>query len=224
MTNLLLEQYLPKWSRMVVVGDSITEDQAGEILVRTSDFNFSSNDTNWRAKLYQVLEIPYDKSKGYFGTDYDKVKEVEKSLKVLPLNYLRNNQIISCYIGGPHGWCNWYGSIGCDGYNIGKWPNVKSVFEEWNLIAKTWPFLNLRCQLWNTEYDDEDSDCSPVIEFVVANGSVSVINPIKVLYHTKTTGYAFNSLMLKGERGCTLDQFRKAIDAIKNKQAVADRE
>jgi len=59
MNEELSEYNLPKWSRIVVEGVNITEEQAAEILVRTSDFNFYSNDTNWRITIFNILEVPF---------------------------------------------------------------------------------------------------------------------------------------------------------------------
>jgi len=220
----LFQIYLPKWCHMVVVGESISTEQAAEILIRTADFTFTCNDTSWRSKLYSVLNIRFDRTKGYLGTDYSKIKEVEKSLNVLPLKLLQNYQIASNYIGGPHGWCNWDGTIGCHGYNIGNWPTVESVYNEWKLIAKTWPFLKLRCQLWNGEnnidYDSDDSldnyiEQGPVVEFIIEKGCVSLAEPRVLKIDFNMMENKSFPIMGKPERGCTLQQFREAIDIVK---------
>ena len=41
---------LTKWPRLPVVGKRITEEQANEILIRTNQWFFSTNDKEWQAK------------------------------------------------------------------------------------------------------------------------------------------------------------------------------
>lgn len=161
MENELLYVDLPKWSRMVVSGDNITKEQAAEIIIRTCDIHFSTNDHSWRHQLNSILGIEPNDNKGWYFVPEEKRKELELSLGLLDLEYLQNEQIVSSWVGGPHGWCFWDGTIGCDGYNIGKWPSVKTVLKEWKLIAHTWPFLKLKCQLWDEEDDDEPDDNEP---------------------------------------------------------------
>src|SRR5689334_7897912 len=90
----------------------------------------------------------------------------------LDLSYLRNSRIVSCYVNGPHGWCNWDGTIFTNTYNIGKWPNCKEVLEDWQNIAEHFPFLKLKSQLWSTEQCEEGGHA--VIQYNIANGTVEV--------------------------------------------------
>ena len=95
--------------------------------------------------------------------------------------------------------CNWDGSIGCDGYNVGKCPDVGSIFEEWKLIAEAWPFLKLKCQLWDKGYDDCEK---PVIEFIVENGSVLLQKPEYILEYNNENR----------DQGCSIDKFKIGIN------------
>jgi hypothetical protein len=209
---------LPKWSRMVITGDNVTKEQAKEIIVRTDDFNFSSNDVEWKKELYQSLNIPLEGQ--YCFPDHDKLKEVSKEMGLLNIYYLCNNQIASCSILGPHGWCSWEGNIGCD-YNIGKYPSIENVLKELELIAGTWKFLNMKCQLWNGEcFEDE---ISPIVEFTVNNGKVIVGIPTK--YETKEFPISNLKVLEKnGERGCSINTFNKAINIVKEKLSGEERE
>lgn len=215
---------LPKWSRFVVSGDNVTEDQAAEIILRTSDLYFHTNDHHWRHQVHTLLGIASDKSLNNLSSpDSDKIDKVTEELGVLDLYYLHNSQIASCYIGGPHGWCSWNGHIGCDGYNIGKYPSVEEIYEEWKSIAATWPFLKLRCQIWNKGYgeesdsDEEDSHPRPVVEYVIENGTVTALVPKKKLRHSCSVSSIPAILMTNGERGCDLDDIKRAIKLAKEK-------
>jgi len=206
-----MNEDLPKWSRIVISGKKITEEQAYEIIIRTDDLYFSTNDCDWRKQLYQCLGI---KNLDNYFPDFNELQAIKEKLGSLDINYLYNRQIASSYIFGPHGWCSWNGDIGCDGYNIGKYPSVDSVLKEWKLIANTWKFLELNCQLWNCEYGEEGK---PVVEFIIKNGEVIVNKPNSVLFHRKTTCDEMRAFYYNGERGCTIDLFFTAVKICQNR-------
>jgi hypothetical protein len=230
---------LPKWPAFVVVGKPVTKEQAMEILIRTDSLCFSSNDREFDRELKESLfEVKIEKSG--FQTEDDAIKDLlgikeedplgwkklwdykdkrREEAGALPLVYLGNSQIVSSWIVGPHGWCDWRGNIGCNNYNIGKWPSVERVYEEWELIAKTFPFLELTCQLMGHEagYGPEDGEDIPVIEFRIKNGKVKMANPDKAI---KNTHFGTEDIMERfgnprAERGCTIEMFKKALEHTK---------
>lgn len=221
---------LPKWSRMVISGNNITPGQAAEIIIRTADLEFFCNDDIWRRQLHKELglfsiaDADNNPKKWYSVYDNkDKFNYVNQSLGILDLQYLGNHQIATSFIGGPHGWCSWNGIIGYDN-NIGKWPSVSAVLKEWKLIATTWPFLKLRCQLWNDENEEVDSSDSyddavrtfrPLVEFIIDNGAVSLSKPRHILKHHETPHCIIHTFLPNGERGCTIEQFKNAIKLIR---------
>lgn len=169
-----------KWPALVVCGKSVTKEQAAEILIRTDgslpNFHYSSNDKPFECELMKLFGMP-DKEEDLknFQECWAREDELRARLNKLDLQYLCNSQIVSSYIGGPHGWCNWEGSIFTNTYNIGKWPSVEEVAEEWDAIATAFPFLDLTCQLYSKEQCEEDGE--PNIEFRVVDGNVTVQNP-----------------------------------------------
>jgi hypothetical protein len=225
---------LPKWPAFVVMGKPVTADQAMEILIRTDNLHFSSNDHEFDRQLNSIMyeiEIPrggYDSlsetiaqklgvDKEDFSTRWKKIDEYEQhytqGVGQLRLSYLNNAQIVSSWIGGPHGWCNWNGDIGCRNYNIGKWPSVQDVYEDWKKIAKAFPFLDLKSQLMGHEAGPDDGEDRPLIEFIVRAGKVRMSVPKKPLTNT-----AFGSADMfarfnnpHAERGCTIELFEQAI-------------
>lgn len=230
---------LPKWPALVVTGKPVTKEQAAEIIVRTNGY-LSCNDHEF-ANRAQALIYDVDLKKvdvtHYGGTDdairlkvgltkdnwneYFGYKESkEKELGMLELNYLSNSRICSSWIGGPHGWCDWKGNIGCHNYNIGKWPSVEEVFGEWKMIAKEFPFLDLTCQLFNHEASCEDmaDNPGPVIQFRVKDGKVKMSIPKEPLSVPNFGGTSYAVFTPGGEIGCTLDMLKEAIYLIKNKQ------
>jgi len=227
---------LPKWPGLLVKGEKITEEQAAEVILRTTGW-ISCNDHDFANSVNCLIYGVHDDGNPAY---YDKVNElirekigVEKGTpeawgKVweyrerrqdeigrLELFYLGNYQICSSWIGGPHGWCNWDGTISTRNYNIGKWPDVGMVYEEWVLIAKSFPFLDLRCQLLNHEQSSPEmvGDPGPVVEFRVKNGKVKMSVPTKVLCESDDPGFrGFDR-----EIGCTLDDVKRALDICLNR-------
>lgn len=214
---------LPKWPALIVKGEKVTIDQAKEILIRTGGSHFSSNDhvfdRNLILAFYGIECDMYDlrdyiKNK-YNGTidPYEFMLKTAKEWGVLTdLHYLENRRVVSCWIGGPHGWCNWDGHIGSTNYNIGKWPSIEDVYNEWVIIAKAFPYLDLKCQLLSGETCQENIE--PVVEYTIKNGEVDISKPKEFLaYPTDDTAEEIGKFFSNPyrERGCTIDQFKDAL-------------
>jgi hypothetical protein len=136
---------LPKWPAILVVGKKVTEQQAAQIIIRTCGMSFYTNDHKYEKQLYEAAGIKFSKEP---FLDYDSVDAaILKYGCCKKLDYLQNHRVVSSWIGGSHGWCDWDGSIGCDNYNIGKWPNEEEVLQEWQTIAEAFPYLDLRCSI-----------------------------------------------------------------------------
>jgi len=173
---------LPKWPAFVVTGERITEEQAAEICIKTDStlpsFRYASNDKGFEQELCDLFGLPYDDDGEDFNDRWAKVTELRTRLGKIDLHYLNNSRIVSAFIGGPHGWCDWDGNIFCNSFNIGKWPDVEDVAEDWAKIAEAFPFLNLRSHLYNAETSEGGV---PVVEFVVEDGHVVVQKPTTTL-------------------------------------------
>lgn len=194
---------LPKWPAMTVQGDKVTPEQAGEILIRTNGWFGSCNDKEWERIVWETAGIKV--SNGGYGPAWDSVLAFNQRHCVLELEYLRNARIMSSWVGGAKGWCDWEGNIYSTNYNIGKWPYVEEVFEEWKRIAEAFPFLKLRCQLWSGE-TCEDS-IRPLIEFEVKEGTVRTLEPKEALLAPTNV----NVVWPIQERGCTLVDLKSAL-------------
>lgn len=227
---------LPKWPALLVVGKPVTKEQAMEIIIRTDSFSFSTNDESFKQALckyfydvnfterYQSLYDAVRTKLGLTEKDWNKISEYidekNKELGLINLNYLDNHRIVSSWIGGPHGWCDWSGTIYSNNYNIGKWPSVEEVYKEWKAIAKEFPFLDLKCQLMGHESGYPEGETNqPVIEFTVKNGKVKMSIPKAALDITDNgLGENFYNIFREGgERGCTFEKFVEAVEFVKNK-------
>lgn len=204
----LLNSDLTKWPRLLVAGDPITEAQANEIILRTTPSYLSSNDRPWLAQVCGILGLKQGK---YGEVSWDSLDHWRAMIGALDVSYLRNERIMSSWVGGPHGWCDWDGTIGCDTYNIGKWPHAHDVDTEWRLIAAAWPFLTLRCQL----VPDEGEAMTPAVEWRVSGGRVEVVEP-GVLPMTRPRDPQFLAFLGRnGERGVSPDRLQAAIDQLR---------
>ena len=190
---------LPKWPALLVVGEPVTKKQAAEIIIRTQHFFFNTNDRVFQDQLQEAVGLDGD-------YDFDKIGKRYTEYKCLNIEFLVNSRIVSCYIGGPHGWCNWDGAIGCSSYNIGKWPTIEDVLAEWKTIAAAFPFLKLKSQLFSGEHDEEE--LKPVIQFNIADGQATIAT-------IESLGMIRDPLSLPArsfnERGCTIGRFKQAL-------------
>lgn len=216
---------LPKWPAMVVKGDPVTKEQAMEIIIRTSSFRYMfSNDKLFLQGLHylifghQVIDkediaknlgLDYNQFEGWVDSKLAPFKQIEG------LDYLEStSRIVSCWIGGPKGWIDWDGNIFTNNYNIGKYPTVEEVLIEWDKIAKVFPFLNLRCQLFDGESGQEG--IKPLVEYVVSGGKVDLIKPVDFI--CGADGEIKFDLNSPGrERGVSLSKFKEALNYVKDK-------
>ena len=201
---------LTKWPRLIVVGENVTRQQASEILIRTNQWWLGTNDLQFKRSVFALAGIKWDGNR--FVPDSCSLHAFERKIRMLDLQYLENNQIASAWIGGPHGWCDWNGYIGCSNYNIGKWPSVEDVHHEWNLIAEAFPYLRLTAQLIPNEGESEKA----VVEWNVANGVARIGHPAQVLEPTDVSEDVFLSIVMDRtrERGVSLDRLQEALSQV----------
>jgi hypothetical protein len=179
---------LPEYSAMVVLGDQITVEQASAIIIRTDSLNI------WESKQ---------------GLRND-------GIVYLPLIFLRNEWITSEYSKGPHGWCDWEGNIGCHYGNIGPNATVEWIEYEWKLIAYYFPFLKLKCQLFDKDVNDVGR--KPIVEYEVNNGVVKTLLPVKSLPH-RIWGAKYRTVKEMCESYPVSDRYKGYRDLIQVEEA-----
>jgi hypothetical protein len=207
----LLKTALPKWPALLVEGDAVTEDQAAEIILRTDGLWLSTNDHEWEAQVYRLLGVGFD-AKRKWNPDFADIERVNEALGGLALEYLQTQRIASSFVGGPYGWIDWEGKLGAECYNIGKWPTAEAVFSEWSMIAHAFPYLRLRAQVCDEEVSVEGR--RPLVEFEIDAGLVTIHPPgpmIQAARAANEEAFARRFTDPLAERGCTLDQLRRAI-------------
>jgi len=243
---------LPKWPGCDVTGDSITPDQAMEILVRTNGTYFDSNDREFEEIVEEIFftaiphpeweenwwtikpdyMTPAEKARIQWNNYWKRSEQYSEEMGMLDIQYLTNDRVVSSYIGGPNGWCDWLGNIYLRGKNIGKWPSTTEVFHEWKTIAEAFPFLNLTCRLLSNEAGYEDEGEPPVIAIVyeVSGGGVKVRLPNEedMNYVTTSSNRMKDvDLFIRDinnpfrERGVTPAKWKQACEFVAKKQQMA---
>jgi hypothetical protein len=206
------ERDFGKWPRLLVVGESITPGQADEILIRTNEWDYlATNDVAWRKEVYNIAGIDSPEP-DCIVPDRKSWKRFQKAYKVLDLLYLYNSRIVSSWIGGPHGWCNWDGTIHTTNYNIGKWPFDVDVTDDWVKIAEAFPYLNLRAQL----VGDEGEDSVPAMSWAIHDGRVFEVRS-KELIATPTEPDLKKLGQHHGERGVSAVRLTAALKTTHNR-------
>lgn len=216
---------LTKWPRLVVVPDKpepLSREQANEILIRTCSPYFFSNDHGWERQVRDILGHPHrdsieGPSAGNVRAWIDAEREWADSLGILDLQYCHNSQIISAWIGGPHGWCDWDGNLGCSTWNIGKWPAHDNVTEDWEKIAAAFPYLDLYVQCIT---DEGEGDVAG--QWRVTGGKAALVEPVERMeVHELGDAQVLGRMFMPGgERGVTAERLREAVEQIRGGRAV----
>lgn len=214
---------LTKWPRLLVKGEPVTREQANEILIRTYSWSPCINDREWEEQVCALgdeygmpVYAPHRLKPGEYGERWREIEGRRQAAReragILDLHYLGNQRIASSWIGGPHGWCDWDGRIGCSDYNIGKWPSLEEVCEDWATIAAAFPYLDLHAQL----VTDEGAGVVAAT-WAVRNGEATLVEPIGLLdaLHDDVEGMVFGMLFDRfRERGVSVERLREALEQV----------
>lgn len=167
-----LDRNLPKWPQMIVTGRPVKEVQARGIIRRTDTFfthGYTGNDHEWDDEVKKAVGLPI----GRPSLDvYDQEDAWKRKWECVSTQYVHNSWISCPFIFGPHGWCHPDGQIGFED-NVGKWPSVIDILEDWSELAREFPFLDLGVTLMNLESGENDK--RPVVDMRVRDGRVSLL-------------------------------------------------
>lgn len=220
---------LPKWPQMLVTGKSVTTEQAFDIILCTDMF-FSDactygggNNRNFcesyreSANLVALQEeVTTADGRKFTNVDWDRQYALRKDLGFVETGYVSNDWGSSSFIFGPHGWCHPNGTIKFID-NVGKWPSIREVYDDWVKIAEAWPFLDLHVTLMSDESCEDET--SPVINFRVAHGKVEICAP-DVSVHGESSPRNFDDFAFQfndpfHEQGVPKDWYVRAANIIK---------
>jgi hypothetical protein len=172
--NELMNVELPKWPQMLVKGSCINPDQAFDIILRTDEFltstyKYSGGNNHEFNQWYRDISNLW-----MYEDDVDVQRELRAKLGFIYTEYVCNEWASCSFIYGGHGWCNSYGHIYYED-NIGKWPKVSEVVNEWTLIAKAFPYLNVVISLMSGERSEENNHA--LVNIRVKQGRVYLRRP-----------------------------------------------
>ena len=179
MTTDLMDLGLPKWPQHIVTGAPLSVEQAKEIIRRTDSFFNGSggNAREWNKTIHRRLKIPEVDHGGcavdHIRAAYERVDEWRRRWGTISTNYVHNSWISCAFIGGPHGWCHPDGAIGFVD-NVGKWPTVKEIYDDWSLLAATFPMIDVGVTLMSEESGSDDSTW-PIVRMRVKDGVVKLV-------------------------------------------------
>jgi hypothetical protein len=211
---------LTKWPRLIVVPEKpepVTREQANEILIRTTSPYLYTNDHLLDLAVREILGHPHKDSwhgpaagevKDWIGAE----REWRASLGILDLHYVYNSRIVSAWIGGPHGWCDWDGTLGCSTWNIGKWPSREDVTADWEAIAAAFPYLDLHVQLIIT--DSGDGELAD--EWRVHDGHAAPVEPVdRFTAKDLSDADVLGRFLYGSECGVSLERLREAVGQVR---------
>jgi hypothetical protein len=190
----------------------VTPEQANEILLRTNGDYFSTNDSDWESTIADLFGIKLNES-GWL-MDWRSAAHWYQSIAGLDLSYIKNSRIVSSWIGGPHGWLDWDGRVGCSTWNIGKWPGYDDVTEDWRLIAATFPYLDLHAQLITNEGEGDVAG-----QWRVTGGEAALVEPVSKFMVNEASFMVF---MHHGERGVSYTRLAEAWKQVRGQASRAE--
>jgi hypothetical protein len=180
--NPLFDKGLPKWPQLYTTGKKVELDQAKEIIRRTDYFLISGNGGNdhaWDKRMAQRFRMPHyhdylrdPKEPIDWKKNWAMAQKWRELWGVVNTNYIHNSWLSCAFIYGPHGWCYPDGAISYTD-NVGKYPDVKDVYEDWVTLAREFPFLDLASTLMSGENCEDGAE--PVVTFLVKNGEVQIV-------------------------------------------------
>jgi len=144
---------LPKWTRMLVVGENITEKQALEIIRRTDKF-FDMQNGGGSKEIEDFFFISNLKT-------YEDYLNWNRLWGTLNLEFCKNDYIFTDY---PSGWCSPSGKI-CSLNLLDRYPTVEEIYNEWRSISEEFNYLNLKVTLLSEE--------NPLINLKISKGEVN---------------------------------------------------
>lgn len=222
----LLQQWLPHSPQMIVTGKPLTTAQALTIIRRTDQFflHISYDARPTLAKVKQIIRMPnypsgniaectmpdgeidlekFWKNQNVF---WEKFRGWQEDWGVLDTGFVKNSWISREFAGGFCGWCHPDGMIGFTD-NLGVYPAVSAVYEDWRKIAREFPFLEAEATLMN---NSKRYPAKPVVSFLIRDGEVDVVDPKRRNIHKENRrenpeNYAYS---ITGEPAISMKQIR----------------
>lgn len=173
--NDLINRSLPKWPQMIVTGKTVTIEQAKDIIFKTDDFltsNFKFSGGNnrefndWYRNISGLSQLD--------DMDWKVSTAIREAVGHIETEYVNNSWASCAFIFGPHGWCHPSGKIEFSD-NVGKWPTINDILDEWTRLAEAFPYIDLNVTLMDGE--DSEDESNPVVNIKVKDGIAELQEP-----------------------------------------------
>lgn len=163
---------LPKWTRIIILGDDVSVETAKEIIFRTDEFlvdAYGSMGGNNKEFTQDYLDESGLSSLYKDGkVDYLASEAVKAELGFIPLAHFHNYWASCNFVAGPNGFCTPEGKI-CFAGHMDKHPTVEELYNDLEPLAKAFPELKMNVEI----YDKEDS-IKFLMGFEVKNSEVTI--------------------------------------------------
>ena len=143
-----MKEITNKWPAILITGENVTEEQAMDIIIRTDEavvnpnmYTFGNNQ-DFGKQWAKLIDVRYDYDESVYSRS--------ECINFVSLEYLYNNLLGSCWVGGSTSWIWEDGNI-FRFSNIGKWPSTEKVFDELKQIAQAFPYLKLKVTLFDEQ-------------------------------------------------------------------------
>lgn len=194
---------LDRWNAVYITGRSVSHSTAREILMRTDGnirsmrlstnaHEFKTHVSNafgwsvvqaWDDAWHRLNDDERDQFRTIVGvnTPWSIDELFAERVGTIQLSTMETDLLCSCYVGGPTSWITPNGTIFMMNKNLGKWPDVKAIAEDWATLAENFQELDLVCTVMDNEWCS-DERLSPVVQYVVKDGTVIVQPPVMELH------------------------------------------
>lgn len=220
-----------KWPALLVRGNTLTEEQANEVIVRMTDpYWLIGNDEEWGRLTQEAFGLTFTERYDLENYKiYDReCQRIYRELGTVQSEYLGlASRVYSAMIGGSYGWCDWSGAVESF-YNVGKWPSVEELTRQWVDVARAFPFLTLRAQVFDCETVEMEGGEPPVAQWTVENGVATLdAEPGPMLEtpansrdeHVKWDAWLASECR---ERHVSLERLREAVNQVRRTYVPED--
>jgi len=163
---------LPKWTKIVIIGDSVSVETAKEIIFRTDEFlvdAYGSMGGNNKEFTQDYLEESGLSSLYKDGkVDYLASEAVKQELGFIPLAHFHNYWASCNFVAGPNGFCTPEGKI-CFAGHMDKHPTVEELCNDLEPLAQAFPELKMNVEIYSKEDGIEF-----LMGFIVKDGEVTI--------------------------------------------------
>jgi hypothetical protein len=167
---------------MIVTGRAVSPERALEVIRRTDNFFGWTPRGNNREFIKDVQRLTGVPDVLELAKTIPLHEALERKQKwnekwgLVETSFVRNDWVSSNFIWGPHGWMHPDGTIEFHD-NVGKWPSVEEIFDDWAKIAEAFPDLEIEATVMSEE-EVADVEKEPVASFLVGGGKVELVDPL----------------------------------------------